>query len=126
MMKLYDEYLENSTDLNKFRLEQSFRRHVRKIQLLNYFSKVLHFEGQRFDMKVRQYSARNQLILDKPIDEGETIINLLPHPLIKEDMENEYFSKTNVLEDLFEDETIVEVVSSLSEKQKKILKLIFL
>ncbi|MCM3638708.1 sigma-70 family RNA polymerase sigma factor [Sporosarcina luteola] len=127
MMKLYDNYLKNPTDLNKVELEKYFFRHARKIQLLNYFSKVLNFEGQRFDKKTRQHSTRNQLNLDKPIDDGETILNLLPHPLgIQEEMENEYFSKTSVLEDLIEEETIAKIVSSLSEKQKEILTLIFL
>ena len=59
-------------------IEKLFQIHVRKIQLLSYFSKVLHFESQKYDKKIRHMNSVNQLILDKNVNEGEgTVLDLI-------------------------------------------------
>ncbi|MEY9980608.1 DUF3238 domain-containing protein [Lysinibacillus sp. RC79] len=55
--KFYLSYLEHPSAQKKDMIEKLFQIHVRKIQLLSYFSKVLHFESQKYDKKIRHINS---------------------------------------------------------------------
>ncbi|MFJ7667535.1 sigma factor-like helix-turn-helix DNA-binding protein [Lysinibacillus sp. NPDC097195] len=126
--ELYQSYLEKPTICKKEMIEKIFQIHVKKIQLLSYFSKTLTFESQKFDKKNRHNNKLNQLILDKNIDDGDGGGKLLD--LIAD--ERNYYDfvfntpiEPSKLEMIFEDKQLYEIVSTLSAKQKEILYLIF-
>lgn len=123
---LYLSYLEQPTNYKKSAIEKLFQIHVRKIQLLSYFSKVLYFESQKYDKKVRRINSVNQLILDKDVNDGEgTLLDLIE----SENPIDELVFVTSIdpedLEFIFEDKTLHEIVSKLSPRQKVILHLIY-
>ena len=123
---LYCSYLENSTPEKKELIEKHFKIHVKKIQILSYFSKILYFESQRFDNKFQKLSKKNPLILDKDFDDSNTS----PLDLIKSERNDNYFENVisidfRKMENLFEDEALYKIVSNLSLKQKEILYSIY-
>lgn len=117
--KLYLNYMENPSLNKKEEIEKMFQIHVYKIQLLTYFSKILHFESQRFDKKIRHLHKTQALILDKNIDDGETTFL----DLIGESQACYNYCSTlidsNNLTSLFEDKLLHDIISKLSTKQKK-------
>lgn len=118
--------MENPSLNKKEEIEKMFQIHVYKIQLLTYFSKILHFESQRFDKKIRHLHKTQALILDKNIDDGETTFL----DLIGESQACYNYCSTlidsNNLTSLFEDKLLHDIISKLSTKQKKILYLLYI
>lgn len=107
-------------------IEKLFQIHVRKVQLLSSFSKILHFESQKFDKKIKRMNSVNQLILDKSMNGGEgTILNLIEGELFDE-LEISTLVSSNDLAFAFEDKRLYKIVSKLSAKQKDILYLLFI
>lgn len=123
---LYISYLEQPSTCKKEMIEKLFQIHVRKIQLLSYFSKVLHFESQKYDKKIRHMNSVNQLILDKNVNDGErTILDLIEDEQSFDELEFSIPVSSYDLELVFEDKHLYKIVSSLSPRQKNILHLIF-
>lgn len=119
--KIYLSYLEQPSAYKKDIIENLFQIHVRKVQLLSYFSKILHFESQKYDKKIRHMNSVNQLILDKNVNGGEgTVLDLIEGEQPFEQLE---FSTD--LELVFEDKLLYKIVSSLSPRQKDILHLLY-
>ncbi|MGE7844129.1 sigma factor-like helix-turn-helix DNA-binding protein [Lysinibacillus sp. NPDC093712] len=123
--ELYQSYLEKPTARKKELIEKLFKIHGRKIQLLSYFSQTLIFESQKFDKKIRQNSKLNQLILDKNVDGGSKLLDLIPDEQNLHDFEFSTPVESCKLEIIFEDKQLYEIVSRLSAKQKEILYLLF-
>ncbi|TKI71642.1 sigma-70 family RNA polymerase sigma factor [Lysinibacillus mangiferihumi] len=124
--ELYQSYLEKPTTCKKEMIEKMFQIHGRKIQLLSYFSKTLTFESQKFDKKIRHNNKWNQLILDQNIDErGGKFLDLVADEQCYYDVEFNTPVESSELEMIFEDKQLYDIVSTLTEKQKKILYLLF-
>lgn len=83
-----------------------------KIRFLSYFSKVIFFEAQRFDKKIR--AAHLLPLLET--DEDENTSNSI-HLIYTENKED----KKDELVDYFEDERLYDIISNLSEDNRKIL-----
>lgn len=123
--KLYKCYLEDPAPYKRDTIERLFKIHVRKIQLLSYFSRVLYFESQRYDKKIRHNNRVNQLTLDNDINNGENkFIDLIPDESIDDDSEWIHSDFTH-LEVIFEDRQLYNIVSNLGPKKKYILHSIF-
>lgn len=123
--KLYNSYLENPTTHTKDTIEKLFKIHVRKLQLLSYFSRVLYFESQRYDKQIRRNNRFNQLTLDSNINDGENrFIDLIPDESIDDDSEWIYSDFAH-LEVIFEDKQLYNIVSKLGQKKKYVLHSIF-
>ena len=106
--KMYETYLQNLTDDNKKEIEEKFKLHVMKINLLSYFSKVLYCEAQRFDKNIR----------------ATTTVSLLDG----DDSVESYTLKTTdepKIENYFENERLFNLVSNLSDDNKKLLYLLY-
>lgn len=123
---LYISYLEQPSAYKKEMIEKLFQIHVRKIQLLSYFSKVLYYESQKYDKKIRHMNSVNQLILDKNVNEGEgTVLDLIEGEQSLDELEFSTPVSSYDLELVFEDKHLYEIVSSLSPRQKDVLHLLF-
>lgn len=109
---LYATYLNNPSDFNKQKIEDAFKVHAMKIRFLSYFSKVIFFEAQRFDKKIR--AAHLLPLLET--DEDENTSNSI-HLIYTENKED----KKDELVDYFEDERLYDIISNLSEDNRKIL-----
>lgn len=124
--KLYKSYLENHAPHTRDTIEKLFKIHVRKIQLLSYFSRVLYFESQKYDKKIRDHNQVNQLTLDSDINDGENkLIDLVPDESIDDESEWMYSDFAH-LEVILEDKQLYNIVSKLSPKKKYILHAIFI
>lgn len=123
--KLYLNYLEHPSNQKKEIIEKLFQIHVRKIQLLSYFSKVLHFESQKYDKKIRHINSVNQLILDKSMDGDGTILDLIEGEQLFGESDIPTPVSSSDLPSFFEDKHLYEIVSALSSKQKDVLHLLF-
>jgi len=122
----YINYLERPSTYKKEMLEKLFQIHVRKMQLLSYFSKVLHFESQKYDKKIRHMNSVNQLILDKNVNDGEgMVLDLVEGEQPFDELEFLTPVSSYDLEFVFEDKHLYEIVSNLSPKQKNVLHLLF-
>ena len=125
--QLYKSYLENPSSQIKDTLEKMFKIHVRKIQLLSYFSRILHFESQRYDKKIRYQNSLYQLILDKESNEGDVrIIDMIPDDSISDEFEVTSSTDAAHLESFFEDEKLYSIVSNLTQRQKDIIYALFI
>lgn len=62
---LYMAYLSNPDELMRKRIEEHFEEHYRKILILSYAAKTLHFEAQRFDKKIRGHKEKYPLLLNQ-------------------------------------------------------------
>jgi RNA polymerase sigma factor (sigma-70 family) len=124
--KLYKSYLENPAPHTRDTIEKLFKIHVRKIQLLSYFSRVLYFESQKYDKQLRHNNRVNQLTLDSDINDGENkFIDLVPDESIYDESEWIYSTDFAHLEVILEDKQLYNIVSKLSPKKKYILHSIF-
>jgi RNA polymerase sigma factor (sigma-70 family) len=124
--QLYKSYLENPNIQTKDTLEKMFKIHFRKIQLLSYFSRILHFESQRYDKKNRHQTNLYQLVLDKESNEGDVcIIDMIPDESVLDDFEM-ISSDAAQLESFFEDEKLYSIVSNLTQRQKYIIHALFI
>lgn len=124
--QLYESYLENPTTQTKDTIEKLFSIHVRKLQLLSYFSRILYFESQRYDKKIRRNNNLYQLVLDKDTNDGEgRIVDLIQDETIGEDLELIASSDFTYLEAIFEDKQLHNIVSNLNQKQKDLIHSLF-
>ena len=125
--QLYKSYLENPNIQTKDTLEKMFKIHVRKIQLISYFSRILHFESQRYDKKNRHHNNFYQLVLDKASNEGDIrMIDMIPDESISDDFEVTSSTDAAHLESFFEDEKLYSIVSNLTQRQKDIIHALFI
>lgn len=124
--KLYESFLDEPTVQKQEEIERLFQIHVRKIQILSYFTKVLHFESKRFDKKIRKTNSIEQLVLDKGVTDGEDAsIDVIQIESVNDVLDIDDLIKWVDLENFFEDKLLYEIVGKLSLKQKKILHAIF-
>lgn len=117
-LRLYEMYLDTPTIKIKDTIEKMFSIHVRKLQLLSYFSRILHFESQRYDKKVRRNNNLYQLVLDKETNDGENrIVDLIQDETIEENLELIDSTDFTYLETIFEDEQLHNIVSRLKKNR---------
>ena len=119
--ELYLDYISQPSQEKKEKIEFLFQKHMKKIQLIGYYSKVLKYEAQRFDRKTR-HSKQTQIAASDILEYGENSLKTTYN-------ENFYFEKDindfQQLENIFEDERISKIISNLTDKKKKILFLIY-
>lgn len=113
--KLYLDFLENPTESNKNKIESYFKLHVIKLKLLSYFSRVLFYEAQRFDKKIRATATL-------PFLDGDNIETTASSDLNLYEMEiNDHSS----LENHFENERLFNLISNLKDSNKQLLYLLY-
>lgn len=118
--ELYLDYINQPSQEKKEKIEFLFQKHMKNIQLISYFSKVLKYEAQHFDQKTRHSKQTQIPICD--IEYGENAIKTTYNENFHFEQNINDFQK---LENIFEDERISKIISNLTEKKKKILFLIY-
>ncbi len=109
--KIYETYLQNPNEINKELVESKFKLHVMKLKVLAYFSKVLFYEAQRFDKKIRRTTVP---LLDNDTEESPIIIDTALE-----------ISDEPILESHFENERLFSLISKLDENNKQLLYLLY-
>ena len=125
MKALYLDYLNNPDEFTKEIIEYHFSQYCRKIQILSYFSKTLHFDAQRFDMKIRDHSEKYPLILNQ--DNGFEDI------LVRENVEDdkvinydEYAADSyENIGEIISNKQLYMIVDNLKPKNKELLYLLY-
>lgn len=125
MKELYSDYLNNPNEFTKEIIEYHFSQHFRKIQILSYFSKTLHFDAQRFDKKLRGQTEKYPLILNQEnglediilveISEDDTFINY----------ENLTVDSYENLTEIISSKKLYTIIDSLKPKNKELLYLLY-
>lgn len=116
---LYNAYLENPGVENRKNLDEQFRKHFYRVRCISYFLKMIHFESRHFDKRQRRRNEKFQLILDKQTKEDhQKLIDLVP------DNQNQEDPACN-LEDAVERVDLYNSIQKLNDRQKRLLKLIF-
>lgn len=118
--EMYENYLQNPNETNKKLVEEKFKLHVMKIKVISYFSKVLFFEAQRFDKKLRANAAHTLPLLDDDSEDEIATNTLLNSPI------EIVVGHTSVIEDFLENEHLFNLVSNLNDKNKELLYLLYI
>lgn len=118
--KKYKSYIRHPTKENKDDLEFAFKGFVFKIRFAVYISKTIHGLSLNYDQKENKFLERNQLILDKPLESGGTMSDLLlvtPY--------NNLDSEHHLL-DMITNDALAIAISQLNDYQKLILEYSYL
>ncbi|MCM3759151.1 sigma-70 family RNA polymerase sigma factor [Sporosarcina aquimarina] len=122
----YLNYLKHPNKYKKDKIEELFQIHVRKIQLLTYFSKILNFEAKRYDRNIKQLYYDAPLILDKSTHEGCSGIDLVRENHSVYELDISIPTSSYNLAAVCEDKRLYKIISKLSTRQKEILYLLYI
>ena len=106
--KMLEEYQYTNSQEIKNKLDREFKRFYQNIRILTYVIKVLHFESKRFDQKERLHRRRNILSLDD-----------------HERFFTDFIGFSDDISDHISSDKLFFSIRKLSERQKKILSLVF-
>ena len=118
--KKYLEFIEFPSYETKNALDSSFKEYYKKVKVISYIDKLIHFFSIDLDKKKNRYQANHMLILDKPVRENDSMT-------MKDSLAATQPSVLNScefpLEELFEDLHLYKDWNSLPLKQRKIITL---
>lgn len=115
---VFNNYINNPSNRNKEALDKQFQKHFYIVRCISYFIKMIHFESRHFDKKQRKREETYQLTLDKENDDGDRNIDSIADFQASEDT-------TKNLDEISDDPILHNLISNLTERQKKILYYIF-
>lgn len=116
--QLFSAFIESPSPEIKNALDSAFKAYYKRVKVIAYIDKLIHYYSMDLDKKINKYNAKQQLILDKPISESGTMKDIVPsnqQPIL--------YSFQLPLEELLEDLNLYKAWNSLSDKQKKVLTL---
>lgn len=118
--KKFLEFIESPSFEAKVVLDSAFKEYYKKVKVISYIDKLIHFFSIDLDKKKNRYQANHRLILDKPIRENDSMT-------MKDSLATTQPSVLNScgfpLEELLEDLHLYKAWNSLSLKQRKIITL---
>ncbi|MCC2248968.1 sigma-70 family RNA polymerase sigma factor [Virgibacillus sp. AGTR] len=121
--KLLLNYLLNTTDNNKKAVDNAFQLHYINVKKIKYISNLIYYFSVDFDKKKRRDVNRNLLVLDKRLPNDTT-------STYKDLIEDKSRNIVNVfgasLFDHIEDKKLVKALNYLTQKQLKIVEMIYL
>lgn len=119
--ELWEIFTEKPTKENRKKLDKSFKEFFLKIKFTSYLSKTIYFNAINFDKKMNLQTMRNQLILDKPLSEDDslTLADTIP---ANEDNVKVNSSK---IEDHISDYLLYTALQELTENQRLLLSLAY-
>ncbi|KXI54493.1 MULTISPECIES: sigma-70 family RNA polymerase sigma factor [Bacillus cereus group] len=126
---LFEEAITNPTPENKQILDQTFKSHFKKIKVIDYVSKLIHYYSIDLQKKITLNKQRNVLNLDSTVatKDGDMISK---YDIITLDNEDNTYDKFIQNEDNLQshlsDELLIKSFRKLSKKQIKILNLFYL
>ncbi|MEK7019330.1 sigma-70 family RNA polymerase sigma factor [Bacillus sp. FSL R9-9410] len=126
---LFENAIINPTDKNRQLLDNAFKSHYKRVKIINYVSKLIHFYSIDFDKKINLNNSRNILNLDTPIEDNHGNQASRYDVLTSENEDTIYNNIIEVEGDLREhlsNEELYIEFKKLSEKQIKILNLFYI
>ena len=116
--EIYKMFKNDPTLFNKEKLDAAFTAYTKELLAISYLKKVIYFESRRFDKKRRELENKQPLILNAPIENNLTLLDILA------DKNSESYFELTVeasLEEAITNSLLIKAVRSLSERQKEIL-----
>lgn len=113
-------FIESPNYKTKHALDSAFKSYYKRIKVIAYVDKLIHYYSMDLDKKNNKYYANQPLILDKPISDDS---NMTMKDNIASEQQTDLHSCRFHLEDLLEDLNLYKAWSTLSDKQKKVLTL---
>ncbi|OSX89539.1 hypothetical protein S2E19_04513 [Bacillus mycoides] len=127
---LFQEAIINPTEENASMLNSAFAEYYRKVKVINYISNLVYFYSIDFDKRVSLYKKRNLFALTVSHEEVDNNLNSLDALTSSEDdltyADYENMSKKDDLKDHIDGELLYKALDVLSDKQLKILTLMYL
>ena len=119
---IYFKYLREPSKKNAIELNETYKKFERQMIVRGYLKKTIEYEARRFDKKIRN-AEKETVSLDKVVDGTEITISEL---LIDEESSLAYeviFNRD--LNEFFEDVSLIKCIASLTEKQKKVVYMLY-
>lgn len=119
-------FLIDSSEENKIKLEQAFKIFFFEFRFIKYLSSIIHYASIDYDKKRNKREERMVLIYDQPINDEDTVClgELFQERLNNED-DNKQLVSPDEFSNLLENESLYFLYSELTDKQKSILTLAY-
>jgi len=126
-VKLLETFLADSSPDNQKRLDYAFQEHFRSVKLLSYIDKLIYFYSIDFDKRINKKNKQFILIDHNSTNSESNKINMENLISSKEDLTFLNFEKTQTkLSDHIDNESLIEGLQFLSDKQSQILNLLYI
>ncbi|MFT8225069.1 sigma factor-like helix-turn-helix DNA-binding protein, partial [Streptococcus agalactiae] len=127
---LFQAAIINPTEANTSMLNSAFAEYYRKVKVINYISNLVYFYSIDFDKRVSLYKKRNLFALTVSHAEIDNNLNNLDALTSSEEdltyADYERMAKKGDLKDHIDGELLYKALDVLSDKQLKILTLMYL
>ncbi|WP_410985023.1 sigma-70 family RNA polymerase sigma factor [Bacillus cereus] len=126
---LFEKAITNPTEENKQKLDNAFKTYYKNIRMISYISKLVYFYSIDFDKKISLNTKRFLLSLDAPIRKEESDTTSKIDILVSSDEDLTYLAFEKLqqsIKDHISDEYLLKALQLLSEKQLRILSLIYI
>lgn len=124
--ELLEKVIVDPSEENLKQLDDKFKEHFKKIKIIKYISNLIHYYTIDFSKRLNSRNQRYCLKLDeamyKDSENTTPLVDQLPSP---NEVEKEYLNAQQSLDELIEDKSLYHVYQKLTDKQKKILELIY-
>lgn len=119
-------FLIDSSEENKIKLEQAFKIFFFEFRFIKYLSSTIHYASIDYDKKRNKREERMVLIYDQPINDEDTVClgELFQERLNNED-DNKQLVSPDEFSNLLENESLYFLYSELTDKQISILTLAY-
>jgi len=124
--RLYERLCRDNCEADRVELEQRFATFFFEMRFLGYVRKHIHYEAMHLLNKSRLRHAQEALLLNTQVgheDGSRERIELLPDPASS--VESRVVEETLALDNLSQDHVLHAAIHNLSEKQQKVLDLLF-
>lgn len=123
-IRLLCNFLLDSSEENKIKLEQAFKIFYFELRFVKYLSTTVHYASIDYDKKRKKREERMVMIYDQPINnEGTFCLGELFQEGINNEDDNKKVVSPDEFGNLLENKSVYSVYSNLTEKQKLILTL---
>lgn len=120
--KLLIQYILNSTEENKEKLDTAFKEHFEKVREIKFYNTLIRISAIDYDKKVRKFNGRFSLTLDQPVGDSEHMTN--KDMLVDTDSTIKY--EPDNFDSLIGDKKLKNALKTLTAKQLQILELIYI
>ncbi|WP_155010710.1 sigma-70 family RNA polymerase sigma factor [Priestia megaterium] len=111
---------------NRDILDKEFRKYYRKVKIVKYISKLIHFYSIDYDKKNSLHKKRYITNLDEPSINLQSDNSTTKIEVLASQTPIEVHSLDNDFKDVLEEEKIQQAINMLPKKNKEILKYIYI
>lgn len=115
-------FIKNPSDQNRKILDNAFKKHYRKIKIITYVSKLIHFFSIDYDKKIVKYKRRNTLTLDDTQETNIKSRKIEGNSTEADEINKNFFENEHIMHSIT-DEKLLYLLKALSPKQLDIIDL---